>query len=361
MKARVIGFKQEGTQMYLGVMRVEDLLGISKVDVWRQEEGKDIGYQRAPEAARTGKIARFLQSDKKPLMPTSVLISHRGKLDGANDDNFITTIEIPDNVTLWIVDGQHRIYGFEKAINELGIKRFKDYLLPVVIVEFPTIEEEANQFRIINETMKKVRTDLARRILAIRVNELGSAGRKELQMSGRIWEASAVEVLKILSQSPDSPWVTRIQSPNSRKQPTHVVRELSFTTSLKPILTEYPYRTWTPERIANTLKEFWKAWKNLAKDAFDHPQDYVIMKTPGVFSLHNLALHVMEVLRVRGILNPIETDFHNILRDLGEFADSSYWEVGNDKGAAMAGSMKGFSILADAMIEELSTAGHTTE
>lgn len=356
MKTNVIGFKQEGTQMYLGVMKVGDLLKISKVDVWRQENGNDTGYQRAPEPARTGKVARFLKSNSTPLMPTSILLSYRGEIMNKENHNDTMTIDIPEDVTLWIVDGQHRLYGFEKAIEEFNLGRFKDYELPVVIVEFPTIEEEANQFRIINETMKKVRTDLARRILSIRATEL--IGRRELRMSGRLWEASAVEILKILTSN-ESPWSERIQAPNERKQPSHVIRELSFSTSLKPILTEYPCRNWSPERIANTLIEFWSAWQKMTPEAFESPQDYVIMKTPGVFSLHRLFQYVMEVFRERGISNPTESDFRNILQDLGEYASSAYWSVGNDQGAAMAGSMKGFSILADAMIEELNLAGHT--
>jgi len=336
-------------------------LRVGKVYIWRQEDNKEAGYQRAPEAARTSKVARYLQSDSKPLMPSSVLLSYRGVLKAHKKDGLLTTVEIPDDVTLWIVDGQHRVFGFERAIKELGIDRLRDYKLPVVIVEFSSVEDEANQFRVINETMKKVRTDLARRILAIRATELGYAGRKELRVSGRLWEAAAVEILKSLSASDGSPWVGRIQAPNSRKQSSHVVRELSFTTSLKPILNEYPYRTWTTERISATLQAYWSAWQSLAPEAFAQPQDYVIMKTPGVFSLHQLALHVMEVLRARGITNPTEKDFRSILQDLGEYASASYWSNENDQGAAMAGSMKGFTILADAMIEELVNAGHTTE
>lgn len=42
-----------------------------------------------------------------------------------------------------------------KAIEELGIERLQDYRLPVVIIENPTEADEANQFRIVNENMKK--------------------------------------------------------------------------------------------------------------------------------------------------------------------------------------------------------------
>jgi DGQHR domain-containing protein len=289
-------------------------------------------------------------------------VSYRGgHLNRGNHDREIVTLDLPDDATLWIVDGQHRVYGLDRAIKEFDLGYLNDFILPVVIVEFASIEDEANQFRIINETMKKVRTDLARRILALRAAGLGREGRRELRQSGRLWEANAVEVLKILSTDEASPWVDRIQSPNSRKSPHQVVRELSFTTSLKPILTEKPYRLLTPEQVAKLLIAYWRAWQSLVPEAFEDPLDYVLMKTPGVFSLHELAYYVLEVLRARDIPRPTEDDFRDILKDLGEYVTAPYWTKHNEHGAAMAGSMKGFSILADAMQEELELAGHGLE
>jgi len=359
MEVRMTPFNQEGTQMYAGVMKVADILRTASVDVWRQEEGEDHGYQRAPETGRTGKVAQYLRGPK-PLMPTSVLLSHRGTLDTSDVSDGTVDVTIPEG-NLWIVDGQHRLYGFQRAITEFGLEQLNDYALPVVIVENPSIEDEANQFRVINETMKKVRTDLARRILALRVSSLGSTGRQEARMSGRLWEANAVEVMAVLTNDIDSPWHDRIQPPNVRKQPTHVIRELSFVTSLKPILNERPYRTWNTQRVGTTLVEYWKAWRSLVPDAFDNPNDYVLLKTPGVFSLHQLAFLILEVLKDRGISNPTAEDFHSILQDLGDYATETFWRRGNAEGAALAGSMKGFAILADAMEDQLSTAGHSVE
>lgn len=357
MRMNLLPFKQEGVQMYAGVMPISDLLTIARVDVWHQEDGSESGYQRSPETARTGKVARYLQSDPKPLMPTSVVLSYRGKLPTSAFDGMVT-LEIPDEDTLWIVDGQHRIYGFEKAINDLGIVRLQDYLLPIVIVENPSLEDEANQFRVINETMKKVRTDLARRILALRVATLGKTGRQQIRSSGRLWEATSVDVIKELANNADSPWAGRIQAPNLRKQPDHVIRELSFSTSLKPLLNEFPYRQWTAERIAKTLKDYWESWKNLVPEAFEKPDEYVLLKTPGVFSLHIVLVNILNALRSNGVENPEIKDFTKILKDLDDYATAEFWRKDNSQGAAMAGSMKGFAILADAMEEELTAAGH---
>ena len=261
MEINAYPFRQEGVQMYCGVVRVDELLPQANVDIWRQEEGQEVGYQRAPESARTSRVARYLHTDSKPIMPTSILLSYRGSLPFREGSNGAVTLEIPEGETLWIVDGQHRVFGIKKAIEDMGIERLRDYFLPIVIIENQSIEDEANQFRLINETMKKVRTDLARRILAMRVAGLGRAARQEVRLSGRLWEATAVEVLSILSKDDDSPWQGRIQPPNVRKAASHVIRELSFSTSMKPVLNERPYRTWTAERIARALKTYWSAWQ----------------------------------------------------------------------------------------------------
>lgn len=359
VKLTTYPFKQEGTQMYSTVIRVGDLLKYVGVDVWKADDGQETGYQRDPEAARTSRVAKYLQTDPSPLMPTSVLLSYRGILEQNPPDFESTEILIPDGTTLWVVDGQHRIYGFKRAIEELDLKRLNEYPLPVVIVENPSLEDEANQFRVINENMKKVRTDLARRILAMRLAGLGRSGRNEIRQSGRLWEAVAVDVLGSLNRDEDSPWRGRIQTPNTRKQPQHVIRELSFSTSLKPILTARPYRTWSSDRISNMVKAYWQAWESLVPSAFSEPGEYVLLKTAGVFSLHQVAVQVMDILREEGVNDPTDGDFRNILQDLGEYATEYFWGAQNSDGAALAGGMKAFGILADAMIEELQGAGHS--
>lgn len=363
MRTMAIPFVQEGTQMYSVVLAGEDAARLGQVAIWVEtEDGETSGYQRAPEAARLRKVAQYLQRDPKPLMPTSVLMGVRGlRLDAKELANGVVELELPEDEPLWIVDGQHRVGGLRRAIEEEGVDRLKSYPIPAVIVEFADEEEEANQFRVINETMKKINTQLARRLLALRVGQRGAAGKKAVREAGRMWEAKSVDVIRTLTDSPDSPWHGRIQPPNQKKEPQHVVRELSFSTSLKPILTSYPYDTWEGGKIGRHLSRYWEAWRNLASEAFDEPNEYVIMKTPGVFSLHVVARYVFDVLRRRDITEPTVDDFQDILKDLDEYATAYYWKSGNIEGAAMAGSMAGFKLLADTFTDALEAAGHRAD
>ena len=338
-------------------MSIADLLTVTKVDVYSREGGEEKGYQRAPEANRALKIARYLQKDPKPLIPTAVLLSYRGSLSYDDSDTGSVEVEIPDGESLWVIDGQHRIFGFKRAIEDLGITRLLEYTLPIVIVENPSITDEANQFRIINETMKKVRTDLARHILAMKLTHEGSLGRRTLRESGRLWDAQAVEVYRRLNNDEDSPWHNRIQMPNEAKGETHIVRALSFGTSLKDLLNDVLWSKEPLDRLADFLKNYWRAWSELCPECFEQADDYVLLKTPGVFSCHRLLVYVLNALRKKGTDNPTVEDFKKVLKDLGDFGQSSYWDKENSEGAAMAGSMKGFTLLYDSMTDELQEAG----
>jgi DGQHR domain-containing protein len=357
MKLTFQSFKQEGHQMFVGTMSVADLLSLGKVDVYSREGGEEKGYQRAPEAGRALKIARYLQKDPKPLVPTTVLLSYRGSLQYEEKGNNLVEVTLPEGESLWIVDGQHRIFGFRRAIEDLGIERLRDYVLPVVIVENPAITDEANQFRIINETMKKVRTDLARHILAMKLVNEGAVGRRSLREANRLWDAQAVEVYRKLNSDADSPWHGRIQMPNDAKDDRHIVRALSFGTSLKDLLTDVIWSTEPTDRLAEMVKSYWQAWQAVCPECFDDADNYVLLKTPGVFSCHRLLVVVLNALRKKGVTEPKVSDFKKVLADLGEFGRADYWAKENSEGAAMAGSMKGFTLLCDSMADELHEAG----
>ena len=357
LKGNVI--RQDGTELFVTTMRAADLLERMKIDVWGKDDQGEKGYQRMPEPGRMRAVARYLRTERKALMPTTILLNARQPLDYDEEADGTGTLHVPEDVTLWVVDGQHRLGGFEYAIRNQGYERFNDYTLPVVIMIGLPTEEEAEQFRVINETAKKVRTDLARRLLAF-VSRSSREGRLQIRVQGRVWEAAAAEVIDVLNSHDDSAWRGRIQQPNEKKNPGHTIRELSFSTSLRPILNTFPYQDWRPARVAELLKGYWKAWEALVPGAFVEPHEYVLLRTPGVFSLHQVALHVWEVCRRRGI-EPDESEVRHILEDLGEYVTESYWVSDNIEGAAVFGSMKGFAILADLMKEALIDAGHSTE
>jgi DGQHR domain-containing protein len=356
--ARMSVLRQDARSLYVGSMRAEDIIRMGRVAEWTEENIEE-GYQRAPERSRIRKLANFLKTESVPMLPTSILLSHRGEpLKRKELSDGMAEVTFPEDEVLWIVDGQHRVKALEVAIKEDGLERFKSFQLPVVIVEFPDIEEEAHQFQIINENMKKVNTQLARRLLALRLAKGDDSTRRAIRQTRRLWEAETVEVIRALQADEGSAWSGRIQPPNTRKSADHIVRELSFSTSLKPILTDEVCTDLGTERISQFLVNYWEAWRQLLPEAFESPSEYVIQKTPGVFSLHAVARYLLKVFVFRRMTEPTVDDIKVVLGDAGDAATASFWESGNAQGAAMAGSMAGFKILADEIIDTLQSNGH---
>lgn len=357
MKWRGIAFKQEGVQMFAGAIRAGELLECTEVDIYTQTDGKTTGYQRAPERPRARAFARFLKTQNLALSPNSILLNAREGVEITNEDG-VDFLIVPESLKLWIVDGQHRLAGLRVAIEEQDDLRFTDYLVPVVVTVGLDSSKEAEQFRVINETAKKVRTDLARRLLAF--SSRTREGRQQLRAQQRVWEATAADVIDLLNSDQNSPLHGRIQQPNEKKAARHTVRELSFSTSLRPILNVFPYRDWSPPKVADQLRDYWEAWYQVVPDCFDNAEDYVLLRTPGIFSLHQVALHVWEVCRRRDI-EPTITNVEEMLVEIPQYTTSEYWESGNIDGAAVFGSMAGFKMLADIIKDELTERGYTTE
>jgi len=350
--------KQDARELYVGALRAEDVIRLGRVAEWKEDS--DEGYQRAPESARISKLAAFLKNESVPLLPSSVLLSHRGApLPKTKIGPDLYEIQVADHEVLWIVDGQHRVKGLEMAIEKHGLARFRDFQLPVVLMEFDDITEEAHQFQLINENMKKVNTMLARRLLQMRMEKGGAEARKAIRESRRLWEADSVEVIRALTSEPGSVWYGRVQPPNEKKRPEHVVRELSFSTSLRPLLTDDLTRDLTVARVAEYLENFWKAWHEMMPEAFESPEDYVVQKSSGIFILHQVAKYVLRLLVSRNIMSPTVEDIRLILEDAGEASQPEYWRAGNTEGAALAGSMGGFKMVADIIIETLQGNGQT--
>ena len=85
-----------------------------------------------------------------------------------------------------------------------------------------------------------------------------------------------------------------------------------------------------------------------------------MLRTPGIFSLHSVALYVWEVCRRRNV-EPTVVEIADMLQHLEDPATAAYWENENVEGAAVFGSMKGFSMLADLIKDELFEKGYTLE
>ena len=123
--------------------------------------------------------------DEEGMLPTSIVLClrkpHTANFESAveaNGSGETGLLRIAADVPLWVVDGQHRLYGLERALTHDKAKWLADYPLPVVIVEGVDAYEEMRYFHVINTRHKGVPTDVVdRHLLSMREEEgAGAAG-----------------------------------------------------------------------------------------------------------------------------------------------------------------------------------------
>lgn len=353
-----IQFKQNNRVFYVAAIPAGVLVDITKVDVW-QPGDEDPGYQRAPQVSRKREIGKYLMHENA-IMPAGGLLNSRA-LGSTDEKSYGSTLRfketvrsgevilgeltIPDSaMPLYIVDMQHRLGGFEWVMQQPGYEKLGEMPLVVTIADGLVKLEEIDQFDLINTTQKKVRTDLARRLKSIQAKDLDH--RDQLELSGKLWEAKGANVVDILNSS-EGVWYHRILPPNKSKSemPTIVARETSFVESLKPILVQPFFTMQSDEKCAQYIADYWEAIRRVFPEAFISPDNYVIQKSPGIFSLHSIATFIFEIAKSKGAVT-VDTIYEVIkpIREIDEAGDD-FWRSDNEDGAAQYGSQKGFKIL----------------
>lgn len=329
--------------MYIAPVKVKYLLDKSyfQINWWEKEKmgTKKQGYQRHPAPGRKALIARFIEKNACPIFPANILVCSKEEIGFDNKKEEMTL----DGYPLWIVDGQTRIEGFKHALEILKIKDILEWEMPVVFLSgFPPIDE-LEQFFVLNSTQKKVSTDLAQRLKLELARD--NKERFESVYPGHMWELKALNVIDLLNTKSENPWTGRIRLPNTPKGTT-VVSQNSFVTSLKPLCKTGILKDEKPDEVYKILRAYWNAVRRVFPGTFDRAGEYVIQKTPGVFSLHNLA----DTVLTRAIKDKLELTEYNIARLLGKCFDETtgddFWRSDNAKGASRFGSMKGFATLA---------------
>ena len=295
--------RQDARDLYVGAMRAADVIRLGRVAEWKDDEGD--GYQRAPERPRINKLATFLKNESIPLLPTSILLSHRGEpLPKTELAESVFAIDVADHEVLWIVDGQHRVGGLQTAIEKIGLERFKEFQLPVVLMEFEDVTEEAHQFQLINENMKKVNTSSrgvcwrCRCRRGVRGAQADPSGPSPVGSGfGRRHRAlTCGPRLHVVRPDP-------VPEPDEEQGPRGARTLIQYepeAASSRMIWRPISASSGSPSSSNN----YWEAWRQIAPEAFEEPDEHVIQKTPGIFSLHLVAKFVLRLFDYRKNAEP---------------------------------------------------------
>ncbi|MDE2935629.1 MAG: DGQHR domain-containing protein [Chloroflexota bacterium] len=271
----------------------------------RRDTLRDIGYQRLPTASRVNQLASALQKRDVDL-PTSVLLSLRDiafedVLEHTGHDIYTFRLDPAESEgkhRLFVVDGQHRIAAFEKAIQEEGTD-LHSVKIPFVCMIGADESWEMRQFHVVNSNAKSVRTDLALDLLKARSKRDPSFA-AWVESSAEAWKIQAQELTERLATASRS-WKGKIRLPNSPKAET-TVPSASFVQSLRILLTQTVIfrRVKDVEQQGQIIDAYWRAIRRVIPAAFEDPASYNIQKGVGVAVMHSVFPNLLDQARFQG-------------------------------------------------------------
>lgn len=211
----------------------------------------------------------------------------------------------------FVVDGQHRILAFERAVED-GWFVGRDFLIPFTCMLGADEDEEMAQFYIVNSTAKAVRTDLAYALIKKR-SETEDGLLEALQERGKDWQVAGQTIVERLAV--ESPvWRGRIRLPAMEKAGT-IIPSASMVSSLKPILGSPFFSRLKAEQQLRVLDAFWEAVRNVLREAFDDPANFSVQKGVGVLVLHTLLPEIIEIVRDRGFSATDPESFEGLIAE----------------------------------------------
>src|SRR3990170_8599644 len=226
--------KRPDVNLYSVVLPLKDLLGRSHPDTYRHDNRE--GYQRPLTLSRLRQVSTYLR-EEEGVLPTSLLLCirqpdhasfERAEIDSACGEPGMLTI--PAGVTMWLVDGQHRLFGLERALTKDKADWVADYPVPVTIIDGIDAYEEMRYFHVVNTRQKGVPTDVVdRHLLTMREAEGTALLEREGERS--YLRGRATMFCDVLNSDPASPWYGTIIMPGEKRRPHHLMRQHGMVTS----------------------------------------------------------------------------------------------------------------------------------
>jgi DGQHR domain-containing protein len=302
LRAHAVRFRQKrpDVNLYVTALPVRELVGRFAIDTY--EAANPRGYQRPVTPSRLRQLSAYMRQEEG-MLPTSILLCirepHRAEFEPSGPQDAwgeTGVLSIDPSVPMWVVDGQHRILGLQRAMTKDRAKWLADYPLPVVIVEGIDAYEEMRYFHVINTRHKGVPVDVVDRHL-LTMREAEGTGLLEREGERNYLRARATMLTDVLNGDPESPWLGMIRMPGEPLRPRHTMRQHSMVSSLEPVVSDGLVKRVSDEEAGKLLLNYWNAARSYWQNAFESPHEYAIQKTLGAGALHQLFPDVLELCR----------------------------------------------------------------
>lgn len=273
-----------------------------RADIYTRTPERKDGYQRVLQETRLGKgktgIVGYILN-QMGIFPTSILVNVR-KEDGVlkfkkkytlNENIEVGDLIVPDDITWYVVDGQHRVEGLKNAMREMREREeeLKNYPLLLTMTN-EDIFYEMLIFYMVNDRQKSVPTDLAYRILQRAVYDPKSPewARMAMGTGADRRKAIAATIVDLLNQKDNSPFKGRIQEVGEVRKPEHWVKDGQLIRYVSIILKERAFSGMYDDDVADILASYWTAIKITYPKCFENRDEYLLLDTIGLSSFHRL-------------------------------------------------------------------------
>jgi len=340
----VIKLCQKDVEMYIGKMTSKDILQLYEIDKFKDEELE--GYQREQYEARTSELIEYLVKCPVAVMP-SLFVSLRKAKFVPRDGDFGVLEILRQRGSIWIIDGQHRVGGFEKVLNRFTFSKnpgdinpaifsvLMNYELPVVFIDTRKVARNARSshqkegpvvspedleraiFFIVNKTQKGISPSLKDALL-YKIHLGGIEGIPAIRKEK--WRIRAAHVGISLNREIDSPLIGLINV-GGKAGTGKPVQLNSFISSLEPLFTDERFAELSDEEHVKFIKSYWNALRKVIPQAFDikNWKQYMMFKAIGMYCLNWLALDVFRACLKEGWCYDDERALRRLVQPIGTF------------------------------------------
>jgi hypothetical protein len=112
------------------------------------------------------------------------------------------------------------------------------------------------------------------------------------------------------------------------------ISQTSFARTLYPLFDDPWIRHLSPTETTRLVESYWRALKLLCPQSVEDPRAYLLMKTAGVSTIHQILPDLVALLVSKGVkIREITPDhFRKLLEEIPEFKDE-FWNGKNLEGA----------------------------
>jgi DGQHR domain-containing protein len=288
IEVQSIRLVQKGIEMYVGKMKVEDILNLYELDKFKEEELE--GYQRERYEERTSELVGYIEKSPLAVMPAILVGLRETDFYPVKGDLGVLKIKRKKGA-LWIIDGQHRIGGFSKIREQfyfsksLGASLFSnlmEYEFPVVFVDSKGAAEKVKEkgqkqasplsaediektiFFVVNKTQRGISPSLKDALLYT-IKTSGIEGLSIVDKEG--WRILGAQIGITLNCKETSPLRSKINVSGQRNSGKPIQLN-SFVSSLETLFKDKEFAGLPIETKIDFLEGFWSSIKALIPEAF---------------------------------------------------------------------------------------------